>query len=357
LSEGVGSSQILPLLQRLSKSGLRVNLISFEKLAPSVEIQENLKLAGVDWNIRHFRSNGARGGIARLLEISTQIPETRVIHARSDISAVAASISRKAPILWDVRSLWADQRAFIETNPIMKRVLKSYGVFEGIASSHASAMSTLTHAVVPVLEVRHKHLPSLRIVVPTAVDLQKFKFNPNIPASIRGLFSGTYNEYYDLVLSKKFINSLKELSNIDVHWARPQESHRHSLEAGETSIFIANQNEMADIISNYSFGISICKIDAGPSLKAAMPTKIAEFLACGRPVVLNAGLGDFNEYIREFNAGVLLDGTPGDLEVKARQFMDILVDPQTSMRCRALAEKYFDMDQGAEKYLSLYSQM
>ena len=98
-------------------------------------------------------------------------------------------------------------------------------------------------------------------------------------------------------------------------------------------------------------------MNAGPSLKAAMPTKIAEFLACGRPVVVNRGLGDFDEYLSEFNAGVILDGTSQDLKEKARILMDLLSDPDTPYRCRVLAEKYFDIKAGAQKYMDIYDKM
>lgn len=357
LSEGVGSSQILPLMQRLSQAGLSINLISFEKTEPSQSTQSALQLAGVNWNRRQFTSRGAIGGLARLLEISREIPNARVIHARSDIPAVAASLSRKAPILWDVRSLWADQKAFTEQAPLKKKILKAYGALEGIASFNATAMSTLTHAVVSVLEERHRRVPKLRIVVPTAVDLDRFKFDRNIPTQIRGLYSGTYNNYYDLAMSKRFVEELQKLTPVEIHWARPKESPRDSLDAGETSTFVATQNEMANILSNYSFGLSICKMDAGPSLKAAMPTKVAEFLACGRPIIVNEGLGDFDEYLPEFNAGVILNGEKGDIEEKAQQLMELMADDETPHRCRALAEKYFDIDKGAQKYLDLYTKM
>jgi glycosyltransferase involved in cell wall biosynthesis len=111
---------------------------------------------------------------------------------------------------------------------------------------------------------------------------------------------------------------------------------------------------MANILKDYSFGLSVCRLDAGPSLKAAMPTKIAEFLATGRPVVVNKGLGDFDEYLTEFNAGVILDGSESNLRNMAHNLAEILADPETPMRCRALAEKYFDVDNGAQKYLDLY---
>ena len=98
-------------------------------------------------------------------------------------------------------------------------------------------------------------------------------------------------------------------------------------------------------------------MNAGPSLMAAMPTKIGEFLACGRPVVVNKGLGDMDQFFNEFDAGVILDGSPGNLAKAASQLIYLISDPETPQKCRALAEKYFSMEVGARKYLDLYSQM
>ncbi len=358
VSEGVGSSQIVPLVQRLARAGLSVSLISFEKSQPSSDLVSNLQSLGIHWDMRTFNRRGPVAGIARLLEIGRRIsPNTRIIHARSDIPAVSASLFNKAPILWDVRGLWADQKAFLESDPLKRRLIQSARILEGIASYKASAMSTLTHSVVAELERRHHRLPTLRIVVPTAVDLDRFKFIPKIASPFRGLYSGTYNNYYDLSLSSRFVSALRELSDIEVHWARPKESPRERLDAGETSIFVVDQRNMAEIVSGYSFGFAICRLDAGPSLKGAVPTKIGEFLASGKPIVVNAGLGDLDEYLAEFNAGVILDGTQADLAVKAQHLIELLDDPETPSRCRALAEKYFDMDKGADKYLKLYEAM
>jgi glycosyltransferase involved in cell wall biosynthesis len=77
-------------------------------------------------------------------------------------------------------------------------------------------------------------------------------------------------------------------------------------------------------------------------------------LSCGRPVIVNRGLGDFDEYLTEFNAGVILNGSENNLRNMAHNLAEILADTETPMRCRALAEKYFDVDKGAQKYLDLY---
>lgn len=357
ISEGVGSSQILPLLRILAKSGLSINLISFEKSSVSSDVSKKIEGDGIVWNPREFSKNGPHGGLLRLLEINKEIPETRLIHARSDIPAVAASLKKVAPILWDVRSLWAEQKSFIEENPFKKRVLKLYNGLEGLASFNSTAMSTLTASIVPVLESRHRSLPEIRAVVPTNVDLEHFQFHACDLNQIKGLYSGTYNNYYDLNISRLFIEELKKLCSMDVHWARPMESERRHLYAGESKVFESSQKSMASVIKDYNFGISVCKVDAGPSLKAAMPTKIAEFLSCGRPVVINKGLGDYDKYISEFRAGIILNGDILELPERAKEFLELLHDPGTSQRCRALAEKHFDINKGAVRYQNVYAEM
>lgn len=357
LSEGVGSSQITPLITRLSESGLKINLISYEKSNPGTVLPDYFKSIGVEWNARPFGSSGVLGGVARINDLRREIPTTNLIHARSDIPAVSAIASHQGRVLWDVRSLWADQKILIQQNWLNKTLYSSYRKLEKIAAHKSLGMSTLTNAVVPILEKRNGNLPSLRTVVPTAVDLDRFRLNSKMPKTLRALFSGTYNDYYDLNLSSLFMNELRKQIYVETHWARPLESSTPSLGVGEEEILFVVQTQMAELIPKYSFGVSICKLDAGPSLAAAMPTKIGEFLASGRPVVVNKGLGDMDNFIAESNIGVILNGNPKDTKDGATKLISLISDPETPFRCREVAEKYFSMDIGAEKYLDLYSRM
>ena len=104
LSEGVGSSQITPLISHLSKAGLKISLMSYEKYNPTSQLVDYFKSIGVEWIFRQFGSNGLIGGIERLNNLRREIPRTNLIHARSDIPAVSAIYSHEAPVLWDVRS-------------------------------------------------------------------------------------------------------------------------------------------------------------------------------------------------------------------------------------------------------------
>jgi len=357
LSEGVGSSQITPLIRKLSLEGLKIRLISFEKFLPSTELQDSLITSGVDWTYRPFGHRGIFGGTSRLIDMRRLILPTNLIHARSDIPTAAAISKGHDKVLWDVRSLWADQKVIINDSYVDKTLYKVYRKLEDFSANNSLGMSTLTKAVVPILEARNRALPKFRTVVATSVDTDLFVNQKNPPETFKALFSGTYNKFYDLEISRLFMDRLRKRISVETHWARPFESETNHLEVGETKVFLSTQKDMADLIPLYNFGISICKIDSGPSLKASMPTKIAEFLACGRPIVVNRGLGDMDELIDKFDIGVIIDGNLNSLDESVDKLIELISDKNTSDRCRFVAENYFSMDNGVRNYLDIYSRM
>lgn len=358
LVEGVGSSQITPLIRILNSEGLRIRLVSCEKGTPDPFLLEYFRRIGVDWKPIPFGSRiGSRSesaAIKRLLQISMNIGQTRLVHARSDVPAIAAALGTRSPVLWDVRSLWADQKIPYRSNLLDQSKYRALRSLEFMAALQSTAMSTLTHAVVPILKERNLRIPSIRTVVPTAVDLNHFLFNPQFPKSIRALFSGTYNNYYDLNLSASFLQVLSKHITLTTDWARPSESTSDSLDVGEILRFKSTYKEMPFIISDHSFGVSVCKMNMGDSLKGAVPTKIAEFLSIGRPVVVNKGLGDMDILLQKYRCGITLDGTKGNLEKSALELINLINDPDTPYRCRELAEEHFDLQKGAKNYLQIY---
>jgi len=54
-------------------------------------------------------------------------------------------------------------------------------------------------------------------------------------------------------------------------------------------------------------------------------------------------LGDMDQMLAEFGAGVALDGKENNLVEAAEKFAKLITDPETPQKCRALAEKYFDL--------------
>ena len=85
------------------------------------------------------------------------------------------------------------------------------------------------------------------------------------------------------------------------------------------------------------------------------PTRMAEVLACGRPVVGNKGVGDMAEILREHRVGVVLEGADPDQIASAHAALaELQRDPGLADRCRKTAQKLFSLSSGVEAYASIY---
>ena len=357
IQEGVGSSQITPLILGLAKKGKAVCLITFEKVMPSKELVEIFSRAGVVWIVKEFGKPGAIGGLIRLNILRRNVPKSAVLHGRSDIATAAAILSRiDAPVLWDVRSLWSDQRLLIGTVGWNSLTAKAVRALENLAARKSSAMTTLTAAVVPILQQRHKRIPAIREVIPTCVQTSKFLPSPMPQGEVTCLLSGTFNNYYDINRMKQVLDEIRKTMDLRVIWARAGESPSERLGVGEDVIISASHSEMPMLVQDSHFGIAICKQDNLDSLAAAVPTKIGEFLASGRPVIVSNGIGDLDYMLISTRTGIVINHNDS-LQTTAFQIRTLISDPKTPERCRELAMQHFDMEKSVDRYIEIYDRM
>ena len=357
VQEGVGSSQITPLILGLAKNGQRVCLITFEKVQPSEDLAKKVKGAGVEWTPCEFGKVGALAGVLRLNKLRKSVPNSNVLHGRSDIPTVAALWSNiDAPVLWDVRSLWSDQRKLIGTSGWNSLSARGARSLENVSAKNAAAMTTLTAAVVPILEKRHARLPGIREVIPTCVQTSKFTPSPMPKGELVCLLSGTFNNYYDINRTRQIIISLRKSIDLKVIWARAGESPDTRLGVGEDLVISATHSQMPKLVADSHFGMAICKEDNLESLAAAVPTKIGEFLASGRPVIVSKGIGDMELLLSSSKTGITV-GHSDSLSNLGEQISGLISDPAIEERCRALAMEHFDMDKAIATYSRIYSQM
>ena len=357
IQEGVGSSQITPLILGLAKRGKTVCLITFEKIRPPKELTEMFSRAGVVWIAKEFGNPGAIGGIVRLNVLRRSVPKSLVLHGRSDIATAAAILSStNAPVLWDVRSLWSDQRLLIGTAGWNSLTARAARALENLAARKSEAMTTLTAAVVPILRQRHKRIPSIRDVIPTCVQTSKFLLSPMPQSKVTCLLSGTFNNYYDLQRMKQVLDEMRKSMDLKVIWARAVESPTEFLGVGEDLIISASHSEMPKLVQDSHFGIAICKQDNLDSLAAAVPTKIGEFLASGRPVIVSNGIGDLDHMLTSTKTGLVISDSD-TLQTITAQIRSLINDPKTPERCRELAMQHFDMEKSVDRYLEIYDRM
>jgi glycosyltransferase involved in cell wall biosynthesis len=95
-----------------------------------------------------------------------------------------------------------------------------------------------------------------------------------------------------------------------------------------------------------------------PSKRASCPTKFAEALASGLPVVCNRGIGDLDDIVEREGVGILVDGfSETAYSVAVRRLKGLLEDPDVSKRCRRLAETRYSLDLGVDAYRGLYTEL
>ena len=356
VTEGVGTSQVLTLLEELSKLDMKISLTSFEKSTAPKFIQDRIQSAGITWNPLPFGQNGNLPGAIRALTLKKNLPNSKVFHGRSDIPSMVANNSNLAPVLWDVRSLWGAQRAVLNPTQVSNTLKLGLEKIEGYNAHNSAAMTTLTRAIVPYLYSKHKRLPLIQDVVPTCVDLKRFALKSSVGKNLTVLLSGSFNSFYDIKRTNQIIEALKARVNTKVIWARDSAGLGASVRLNVDQIETYIHSDMPKVIESSSFGLVIIKEDVGPSLMAAMPTKVAEFWATGRPVLLSGGIGDLDEMVEEYRSGFVIR-TGENISDGIEQMLSIVLDPDTPERCRDLAEKYFDIQIAAKKYKRIYDML
>jgi glycosyltransferase involved in cell wall biosynthesis len=93
---------------------------------------------------------------------------------------------------------------------------------------------------------------------------------------------------------------------------------------------------------------------------ASSPTKNAEYLACGLPMITNSGVGDTAEFTREDNVGYVIDEFNAESYRKALAGIEMLLENKAELtkRCQNSAQKRFSLEMvGGERYRNIYRKL
>jgi glycosyltransferase involved in cell wall biosynthesis len=117
--------------------------------------------------------------------------------------------------------------------------------------------------------------------------------------------------------------------------------------------------DMGDVLRQSDAGLSFIKTCL--SKEASSPTKVAEYLAAGLPVVATSGVGDVDSVLLGDSdgskaVGVVVERLDDDAYADAiRRLRLLLDDPETPSRCQAVARREFDLETiGWVRYRRLY---
>jgi glycosyltransferase involved in cell wall biosynthesis len=125
------------------------------------------------------------------------------------------------------------------------------------------------------------------------------------------------------------------------------------LNADQFTVCAARPLDVPMYLSAADVGIAFYK----PALSrlATSPVKLAEYLACGLPVVINAGVGDSDTLISTERVGAVVRRFD---ETEYREVLSTILamlDVEARQRSRKVAERFFDVRRvGVERYARLY---
>ncbi len=367
----LGASQVVPYLLGLADRGLAIALISFEK--PERWQQANLRSAtqrrleacGVRWRpLRYHRRPRLAATLWDLVAGSRSIAsEVRkcvpaLVHCRGDIAMTMArwaGLPRRTHLLYDVRGFFSDER--VETGSwrrgsLIDRVVRR---MEAENIRRADGAVVLTKPAATKLLARRPSLAFHR-VIPTCVDVSVFTPRaPSREAEFGLAYSGSLGTWYMAREMVAFARSAARFVPGPTLFLTPQTDEARQLGITDdwAEVRAVAPSEVASWLRRARALFFF--IQPIPSKRASCPTKLAEGLASGLPIVCNRGVGDLEEIVEKENVGVLVDSfSDASYEEAAQRLHRLLQDPEISHRCRRLAETRYNLEFGVRAYHELY---
>jgi glycosyltransferase involved in cell wall biosynthesis len=381
--EPLGQSQVFSYLKGLSNN-YKIILITHEKHSDWSDTKRRNRLyaecrqCGIKWLPQRFYCEPKfLAPLANLVylvwfvTLEVRREKVRLIHARSYIPTFVALVVGwiwKVPFIFDMRALWAEE---LITSGRLQRgswLHKAILASERLCLSNAECIVSLTNAAVGYLRsIYPKELAGKSLVViPTCADLTRFMPSKSPPSKrvvgclgtlLSGWFRLDWLAAFFAVAAIRDPNLYFEITTRD----DPQQV-RDAIGGGielqsRLSVSACLREFVPDVLQGQ---IASVMFYAGGELSelGRSPTRLAEILGSGLPVVTNEGVGDVTRIIRDYRVGILVSGSTEDEMNQAWDELDrLLADPELQSRCRVAAEKCFALESGIEAYSKIYSKI
>ena len=387
----LGRSQIVPYLIGLSSKGGGFTLLSYEKKQRLAEVNEvnklkyELKRHNIKWAMLRYHKSPTIpatafdivAGIIYGLIIVVR-DRIKIIHARSFVGAIPAFFLVKLfrlKFIFDIRGFWPQERVDAGLWKEGGLLFKIAKFFEKKFILSSDRMVVLTLKAKEILEKQYlNRIKSPIEIIPTCVDLGLFVqgakdkyITEQINKAGRFILAylGSLGTWYCLEEMIDFFKIAKQkISNAYFIFLTPGESKevdRLIISRGLSSEdFLVRSVYYRDVPR----WLSVCEatilfIKPLFSKKSSCPTKFAESLACGIPVIMNSGVVDCDRIITDTGAGVLVDNFSQASYAAVIDKILMLAGnrPKAQKTCRQVAERFFSLEDAVAKYNNIYQSL
>lgn len=391
LREPLVQTQVLPYLRELRRGGVETSLLTFEPdfrtdwPAPvRDEWRDRLGREGLHWHALAYHKSPSL--LATLYDIAagtwTAAGLVRrhgidVIHARNAVPALMGSLVKRAvgpKLVFDVRGFMAEEYVDAGTWPAGGHLFRLAKAAERHLLKVSDGFVVLTDRARDVLFPSPDGRPVE--VIPCCVDLDRFEPLDG-PARDRlraelGLtgrrviaYVGTLGGWYMTAeMAGLFAEAFRQdpSTHAMILTQSPAERIISPLrDAGlPDSAYSVRKVAPHDVPRQLAAAdLAISFIRPCYSKLSSSPTKIAEYLAAGLPVLSTSGVGDVDTVLEDDRVGVIVREFDPESYRNALVSADALrLEPATADRCRATARERFDLHGvGGVRYRRLYERL
>jgi glycosyltransferase involved in cell wall biosynthesis len=396
LREPLVQTQVLPYLRQVRGAGIGVSLLTFEPISPgdwpggeARSWRAQLETDGLRWYSLPYHQQpslpatvydiAAGACFAARLARHERID---VLHARSHVAAVMATAAKRLSggrLIFDIRGFFPEE--YVDAGVWTRRDWK----YRLAKLAEKRLLSTADGFVVLTERARQILFPGCSDsdpagrpieVIPCCVDLNRFRSAGAVSReqtrrelSLMGrrvlVYTGGLGGWY---LTEELVQFLSVAHQQDsrtfsliLTQSAPQRIAEPMRRRGIRDQDFLVRRVAPDEIPRYleAADLALSFIKPCYSKLSSSPTKLAEYLASGLPVICSAGIGDMDGIIESSRVGVLLREFTREAYSEALAAAAALRrEPEIAERCRAAARRHFDLTSiGGARYQRLYHRL
>ncbi|MBE9467774.1 MAG: glycosyltransferase [Bacteroidetes bacterium] len=393
MTDPLGQSQVIPYLIGLQKKAYDITILSTEKRKNyslhHKKIENLLTKNHIKWEKIYYTKKPPI--ISTVLDIYKLIVKTKriykknkfnIVHCRSYIAAFVGFLMKKkynVKFIFDMRGFYADERVdgniWNTNNFIFRTVYNFFKNKETRFLHEADYTISLTNAAKKIIynwkEFKNKK-PAIE-VIPCCADFSLFSPN-NISKSKVDFYKneleitendfiisylGSIGTWYlldeMLIFFKRLLikkpNAKFLFISFDDSNLIKKTAEKNSISQDKIIVQKADRENVPSLISISN--ISIFFIKPVFSKKASSPTKLAEIMGMGIPIICNSNVGDVDEIINKTQAGLIVNN------FSINEFDKIIdsIDEKIKISKEKIiisAQQNFSLQMGIEKYAKIY---